>query len=416
MRESKFLEFKENISNTFLKTVSAYANFGTGVILFGISDDGTEKGLSDPIKCCLDIENRINDSISPIPVYSMEVIEKTSVIRLTVQEGLHKPYLYKAKAYRRNDSATIEVDRLELTRLILEGQDISFEELPSKLKDLKFEVLSKKLKTVLELQDVTEDTLKTLELTKPGQEINIAGELLADRNSFSGIDIVRFGNSISTILDRETYEHVSILEQYDKALALYRKYYQYEQIKGAVRESIFLIPEEAYREAIANALVHRQWDVASHISVSMFPDRIEITSPGGLPKGMHEEEYYRGGISILRNRIIGTVFLRLGMIERFGTGIRRINETYLNSDKKPIYSISENSIRVLLPVIKEHNSLTDDENKVLELVKGRVMSSSAIVEATGFGKSKVVIILNKLVSEGYIHSIGNGRGKKYTDS
>ena len=100
MRESGSLEFKENISNTFLKTVSACANYGTGVILFGISDDGSEKGLPDPVGCCPDIEDRINDSIRPIPAYRMEIIKKTSVIRSTVQEGLRKPYLYQAAAYR----------------------------------------------------------------------------------------------------------------------------------------------------------------------------------------------------------------------------------------------------------------------------------------------------------------------------
>ena len=121
MRETRTLEYKETVSNTFLKTVSAYANYGTGVILFGVADNGTVKGIAEPEKVCLDIENRINDSIDPVPDYTLAVEGKPSVIRLTVREGLHKPYLYKAKAYRRNDSATIEADRTELTRLILEG-------------------------------------------------------------------------------------------------------------------------------------------------------------------------------------------------------------------------------------------------------------------------------------------------------
>ena len=79
-----------------------------------MTDDGTEKGITNPVKCCLDIENRINDSITPVPVYTLEIVEKSSIIRLLVQESLHKPYLYKGKAYCRNDSATIETNRLEL--------------------------------------------------------------------------------------------------------------------------------------------------------------------------------------------------------------------------------------------------------------------------------------------------------------
>ena len=128
MRESKTLEFKETVSNTFLKTVSAYANYGTGKILFGITDEGETKGLQNHSQACLDIENRINDSLDPVPEYVIALNEKTAVITLTVFEGLHKPYFYKAKAYRRHDTATVAVDRLALTRLILEGQNITFEE------------------------------------------------------------------------------------------------------------------------------------------------------------------------------------------------------------------------------------------------------------------------------------------------
>lgn len=413
MRETKDLEYKEAISNTFLKTVSAFANYGTGSIKFGIKDDGTIIGIKNPKQACLDIENRINDSIDPVPDYSLSIHEKSGVITLRVEEGMHKPYLYKAKAYKRNDSATIEVDRLELTRLVLEGENLSYEETPAKTQTLSFKILAEKLGEALHLNEVTQDTLKTLELYKEKIGYNVAGELLADENSFCGIDMVRFGDSISVLMDRERYEHVSVLAQYDKALALYRKYYSYEEIRGSLREKKELIPEAAFREAVANAIVHRAWDIRAYITVSMFPDRIEITSPGGLPKGMSREGYLSGGISILRNRIIANVFFRLNMIEQFGTGIRRINETYRDSAKKPTYEILSESIRMVLPVIGGKQELTEDENAVYDFVKGHSVSSSAVVEATGFGKNKTVAILKKLVSKGYIAKEGNGRGLKY---
>ena len=413
MRETKDLEYKEAISNTFLKTVSAFANYGTGSIKFGIKDDGTIIGIKNPKQACLDIENRINDSIDPVPDYSLSIHEKSGVITLRVEEGMHKPYLYKAKAYKRNDSATIEVDRLELTRLVLEGENLSYEETPAKTQMLSFKILAEKLGEALHLNEVTQDTLKTLELYKEKIGYNVAGELLADENSFCGIDMVRFGDSISVLMDRERYEHVSVLAQYDKALALYRKYYSYEEIRGSLREKKELIPEAAFREAVANAIVHRAWDIRAYITVSMFPDRIEITSPGGLPKGMSREGYLSGGISILRNRIIANVFFRLNMIEQFGTGIRRINETYRDSAKKPTYEILSESIRMVLPVIGGKQELTEDENAVYDFVKGHSVSSSAVAEATGFGKNKTVAILKKLVSKGYIAKEGNGRGLKY---
>ena len=414
MRETKDLEYKESVTSTFLKTVSAFANYGTGVILFGVADDGSIKGIAEPEKTCLDIENRINDSIDPVPEYQLSINRKTSVITLRVLEGLHKPYLYKSKAYRRNDSATVAADRLELSRLILEGQNLSFEELPASNQRLSFEILEDKLTAALHIESFSVDTLKTLELYNEETGYNKAGELLADTNDLCGTDIVRFGDSISIILDRAVFDRQSILKQYDLSLEMYRKYYQYEQIKGAFRETVSLIPEEAFREAIANALVHRTWDVNANINVAMFADRIDITSPGGLTRGISEEEYLRGGISILRNRIIRGVFLRLQMIEKFGTGIRRINESYKGSYIKPRFVVTDNSIRISLPVVQSNSELTADENKVFSLLKGKLLSSSAVADATGFGKSKTVIILNKLVNAGYARILGNGRGTKYT--
>ena len=414
MRETKTLEFKEEITNTFLKTVSAFANYETGRILFGVNDEGKEIGIINPVQACLDIENKINDSIEPSPEYSLQINKKTSVITLTVFEGLHKPYLYKSKAYRRNDSATIPVDRLELTRLILEGKNISFEELPADNQDLVFNELSKKLSNALNISELNKDTLKTLELYSDKDGFNKAGELLSDSNRFNGIDIVRFGENISIILDRENIENESVLKQYDDAINVYQKYYQYEQIKGSLRKTVSLIPEEAFREAIANAIVHRTWDINASIQISMYSDRIEVVSPGGLPNGIKEEEYRRGGLSVLRNRILGNVFLRLNMIERFGTGIRRINETYRNSEVKPVFKITENSIIVILPVLEQKYNLSDDEAKIFVLLKNREMSSSAIAEYTGFGKNKVITILKNLVDKGYVSVSGQGRGIRYT--
>ena len=202
MRETRNLEFKEQVTNTFLKTVSAFANYDGGEILFGLTDDGNVKGMADPERVCLDIENKINDSIDPVPEYTLNINERTSVVTLKVIEGLHKPYFYKSKAYRRNDSASIPVDRLELERLILEGQNRSFEELPACRRDLSFQLLDEKLKKALNIKTVNLDTLKTLELYSDENGYNQAAALLADNNDFSGLDMARFGDSIIIILDR----------------------------------------------------------------------------------------------------------------------------------------------------------------------------------------------------------------------
>ena len=164
MRETRILEFKETITNTFLKTVSAFSNYDGGTILFGVDDDGNVKGLPDVKQACLDIENKINDSISPQPNYTLEIQNNDQTIKLTVTSGLQKPYLYKSKAYKRNDTATIEVDTLEFTRLVLDGKNIRFEELPCKDQDLSFEVLQRKLKESIQIETFNQDTLRTLNL------------------------------------------------------------------------------------------------------------------------------------------------------------------------------------------------------------------------------------------------------------
>ena len=280
MRETRILEFKETITNTFLKTVSAFSNYDGGTILFGVDDDGKVKGLPDVKQACLDIENKINDSISPQPNYTLEIQNNDQTIKLTVTSGIQKPYLYKSKAYKRNDTATIEVDTLEFTRLVLDGKNIRFEELPCKDQNLSFEVLQCKLKESIQIETFNQDTLRTLNLYDNVNGFNNAAGLLADKNHFPGIDIVKFGENISIIQKRTTVENTSVLEAYEKALAVFRDYYQYEVIQGADRKKMEKIPEAAFREAIANALIHRVWDVDSHIKVSMFDDRIEVVSPG----------------------------------------------------------------------------------------------------------------------------------------
>ena len=161
------------------------------------------------------------------------------------------------KAYQRNDSAIIEVNLIELNRLILEGQNMNFEDIPSKAQDLSFSVLEQKLKEMLNIKKFSLDVLKTLELYRDSTGYRNAAQLLADKNDFPGIDSVRFGDNINILLDRETFSNESILNQYDNIFKKFRRYYEYEEIKGSLRKKTELIPEETFREAIANALVHK---------------------------------------------------------------------------------------------------------------------------------------------------------------
>ena len=414
MRETRTLEFKETITNTFLKTVSAFSNYDGGTIIFGVDDNGNIKGLEDVKQACLDIENKINDSISPQPNYMLEIQNNDQTIKLTVKSGLQKPYLYKSKAYKRNDTATIEVDKPEFSRLILDGKNIRFEELPCKDQELSFDVLRRKLKESIQIEDFNRDTLKTLNLYDNVNGYNNAAGLLADKNHFPGIDIVRFGENISIIQKRITFENTSVLDEYEKTIDVFRDYYQYEVIEGTDRKTIEKIPEAAFREAMANAIIHRVWDVEAQIRVSMFDDRIEVVSPGGLPSGITEEEYLSGRLSVLRNRNLANVFYRLGFVEIFGTGIVRIKQLYEESLMKPEFEVSENAIRIVLPIFERNVNLTEDEKTIYKVLSRTMLKPiSEIAPYVPFGKSKTTQLLKEMVQKGVIVVEGKGRGTKY---
>lgn len=413
MKENRFLEFKSEVSNSFLKTVSAFSNIGTGTIKFGYNDDGSICGISNIDKTCLDIENKINDSITPNPNYKFELDYNNKTIDLIVYEGLNKPYLYKSKAYKRNDTATIEMDHLELQRVILEGKNMYFEELPYDGK-LEFNYLKKIFKEKLNVE-LNNDIFKTLGLVDKNGNYNNAAAILADQNNFSGIDIIKFGDNINEIMDRGTLEGKSIFEQYDFAFDYYNKNYVYELIDGPERKVIHKIPENAFREALANALIHRTWDDTPNIRISMLKDRLSITSPGGLLSSVSKEEYLNGQVSKLRNPIIAHIFFRLKMIEMFGTGILRIKDLYKDLPVQPEFKIYDNSITVELPTIDSKLNVIKDEKSILDYLSRVVQATSGdIVIGTGLSKDKVLRLMKNLINNGYVKVSGVGKATKYS--
>ena len=147
----------------------------------------------------------------------------------------------------------------------------------------------------------------------------------------------------------------------------------------------------------------------------MFKDRIEVTSPGGLPAGLSEDEYLYITISQLRNPIIAGVFYRLELIERFGTGVMRIQEAYSESTTKPSFDISENYLKVQLPIVAlDQLDLSDDEQTALNIFKAEgELSRSALEEKTGFNKPKAIRILNSLIDKHILVRLGRGPSSTY---
>lgn len=412
-RESRNLEYKLNVTKSYLKTVSAYANYGGGRIIFGVDDNRVIIGLDYVHQVCLNIENQINDNLNPVPEYTLRICDQ-DIIVLEVEEGKDKPYYYQNKAYRRNDSATIEVGRLELNRLILEGLNQSYDEQPARNQELHFSVLEEELKKNLSIDCINSDILKTLELMNHQEVYNQAAYLLSDDYAGSGIDIVRFGANINQMIERQTLDKGSILAQFDQALKMFRRYYEYEEIKGFKRECVELIPEEAFREAVANALAHRCWDVPAHIRISMYQNHIEIVSPGTLPEGISKKDYLERQISLLRNPILGNVLFRLNYIERFGTGIHRINKCYQGSESKPQYHISESVISVSLPLLHRQLDYSVMEQKVIDYMRFAGQATrKELEEKLEIEKSKLIRVLNHLIELNKVVRTGTGRATKY---
>ena len=289
-----------------------------------------------------------------------------------------------------------------------------FEELPCRKQDLTFHALEEKLEAEHVVKALNGDVLRTFNLFDFEAGFNNAALIVSDQNTFPGIDVAKFGENINTIADRATFEGMSVIEQIDGACTMFERYYSVETIEGARRTRHYSIPYEAFREAVANAVAHRTWDVNAKIRIAMHPDRIEISSPGGLPAGLGRDEYLKGFISQLRNPILANVLFRLNIIEMFGTGIVRIRSSYAEYEQKPEFDVSENAVRVTLPVTDARPALTSDEELVYRFVKEEGSAASGqIVANFGFGKDKAVKLLRSLVEKRYVEKTGTGRGTKY---
>jgi ATP-dependent DNA helicase RecG len=419
--ENKNLEFKIKYSDSILKTISAFSNYDGGKILIGVDDDGNYIGVENFKEEKLKIENKINDSIEPRPNYEINLVKKENkyIIEIVVYPDDNTPYLYQGKAYQRKDTSTIPVDQIGLINLSLKGKNLSYDQLPSSDANFKFNILEDYFNKVKD-EKIGKAVLKTLGLINNSNDYTKAAELLSDENYnlASGIDIVKFGKSTSEFVDRKIVDKVSLLKQYEEGLFMFKKHYpEIEVVEGFNRVKKASIPYEAFREALANAIVHRDYLINSHVKVSMFDNRIEIVSPGGLPAGIDEHNYLNSHLSIPRNIIIAQVFFVLEIIEKFGTGIRRIKKAYEQYHLKPKYQIDKNFIKVVLPNLLFDDSDMIPEKRIMNFLEMQLEITRQDVEKIlNVNKSKALELLNNLVDKGLIRSNGSGRSSSYVSN
>lgn len=429
--EKKTVEYKLEYSKTILKTVCAFANFHDGIIVLGIRDDGTIIGVKKINELKLNIENAINDAIIPKPYYEFEMlsIEELNLLIVKVYKGDHTPYTYQNKAYMRRDTSTVQVDATMNQNLILAGRNLSFEDLVSAEQNLTFNYFTLLMKKHLQITTMTDDLLKTLGLIE-GNKYNNAAMLLSDENHLrsSVVQLVAFSDTtVNGIKDKITLESCSLLQQFDECMSFYKKHINIgEIIESAYRKTVEEVPIIAYREAVANMLVHRDYSVDVDARIEIFSDRIEIISPGGLPIGLLNEEFVEGRISKARNRKIADIFLRLKIIEKLATGIRRIKEQYIDQEVKPQFLTSENSVVIILPFVNQsakqrsdhsfvkENTLEGKENEIYEIIiHSPMIKRLDIQRLINLEKSQTIELINKLRESGKIIKVGNGPATGY---
>jgi ATP-dependent DNA helicase RecG len=415
--ENKEVEYKQEYSKTFLKTVSVFANYNDGLIIIGFTDEGKIVGVTNVNLLKEQIENAIYDAILPNPYFEIEeeIIDSKVILIIKVYKGENTPYTYKGKAYKRIQITTREVDLYEYNELVLSGRNLTYDEILITEKELDLDILKNRIKKVLGISKIDRNVLISLELFK-NDKYNIAAKLFSDNNN-SKISLIKYSNDFEIIKDRIDIENVSILTQFDKCIDFYYKHVnKQEQISGVFRKTIEEIPLVAYREAVANAICHRDYSKNVNVKIEIFDDRIEITSPGGLPIGISYDDFIDGRISIPRNRIVAEIFYRLKLIEKIATGIRRIKSNYKEYLVKPNFQITEYSVRVILPNVlyKKEIILTEREKSIIEFFKDKeFFTAKEVGEILNIQKTQTSKYLKDLISKGLLMKIGKSRNVRY---
>jgi len=417
-RESKNVELKEKFTKSLLKTVSAFSNFHDGEIYIGINDKCELVGLPKINEEKMVIENSINTTITPKPFFDMNVLEidGKSILEIKVYKGDNGPYYYQNTAYMRNDTSTIPLDGSNLTRLILNSKNLTYDQMKITQSNLSFNYLKEKMSSILDVTDINQAVLTTLGLFSD-RTYNNGALLLSDNGgvSQSYIDIARFKLDTNTFMDRKRLENQSLLQHFDQSMTYFQTQYpSYQTIEGIQRTTKEQVPLVAFREALSNAIIHRDYLLNSGVQLSMFENRIEIVSPGGLPEGMDEEQYYRGLTSLSRNPIIANVFFRLKLIEQFGTGIKRILDSYRHYNTKPSFDIQKSQIRIILPVTNFDYTKLEKKEAILSYLRAYPNSSrQSIEDVVRIEKNTLIRRLNELGEIGLVSKSGNGPSTVY---
>lgn len=420
LKESLTLEFKRELTDAIKREIIAFANTQGGELYIGVDDDGTIIGLDNADKVLESVSSMLHDGIQPdILVHTfLEIIEleDKEVVKISIARGARRPYHLKAKGMKpsgvfiRYGTSVTNASEENIRQMIIESDGINYETMRSIQQELTFTEAG----AVFNEQNIKfgPEQMRTLGLiTDDGYYTNL-GLLFSDQCEHT-IKCARYlGNDKLEFQDRREFTG-SILAQVEAAY----EYLSLNNAKHAYFEGLKRIETESYpsyalREALINAVTHRDYSFSGSILIHLFQDRLELVSIGGLVKGLTLEDIELG-ISQSRNPKLANVLYRLKWIESYGTGLQRMKESYRGSAIQPFWTVGPNAFVVTLP--KSNLSPPTEDNKILSdwLTQNKEFASKDLENYLNKSKGTVRKIIMELLQSGQIIRIGRGPKTRY---
>ncbi len=397
MIEDQNAEFKREYTDKLLKSVVAFCNTSGGKIVIGVDDDGNIIGLEDPDdtakKCVNALSDRIRPDITLFTEVTIHQYSDKSIVTIEVVEGDKKPYYLREKGlcaegvYVRRGTSSIPVTDEELIKMIRDIRSLTFEDQISFNQELTFN----ELRSIFERNgtNLDDNHMEILHL-KDGERFTNLAFILSDQYDQS-IKMASFDDDFRTHFIERAETEGCILKQMEDALAFMRRYNNpSSRIEGMRRIDKYPYSDESLREAMMNAVAHRDYSMSAPILLSIYPDKMTITSPGGMKDFYSMEEMLRG-VSSLRNRNLAAIMYRLRMIEAYGTGIPRIFGSYAASSVEPKIENGVSSFSITLPSMMQE----DSGPELKGFLDGRdVFTRADLQDALGGSKSEATSMIS----------------------
>ena len=432
--ENKTTEFKREYTGDLKYAVVAFANTDGGKIYIGINDEGSIQGVQNTDATMLQVTNMIRDVVRPdVTMFTecaVEEMEGKSVVVVTIQRGTARPYYLSGKGVRpegvyiRQGASSVPASETAILNMIKETSGDCYEDARSLNQQLTFDKAENYFaKRKLPFGDQQKRTLNII--GTDGTYSNL-GMLLSDQCVHTIKLAVFDGSKKSVFRDRKELSG-SLLTQLEDAYAYIDQFNRTRaEFEGLDRIDKRDYPAEALREALLNAITHRDYSFSGSTLISIFDDRIEFVTIGGLVRGLTYNDIMLG-VSALRNQKLANVFYRLRLIEAYGTGILKINESYADCNVKPQFEVTDNAFKITLPNInyagerKEQPTApvkvkdkTDRKEIVLRLAeKQGYIVRKDIENELNVSQSTAILLLRDMVESGLLVKERNSKQIKY---